>query len=909
MSAANETESELLTREEIGRLPDPCKGALVARSLMRVEPVSGLNGDFSFWGENALEHVRALHVGISRLAGESAHASVGNPIARRYFDIAADACGEAVKEAGILAESTLDHLVRASANGARDVAAVAEKALRFEALTAIEFSAVASREKSSAHMAALDDFNWLERRLLEKYERPPQLELFERPLWCGKSQPDGWGMVVSNWGRALDSLKSSIVSSYYEDHMRAIKGGGIDWGKARTEIDAWMAEREAKDAPPIETKKAAPRKKAAAKKKASKKKISKSTGSTAKKDVSGAGEGDGTGSGAGSADGAGEGDGTGRGAGTTGEGVGAEMLADEAQGFSHSSDYDGGRPSAIKDSPSEIDLLGRENLAATLAEMFDSEEQATPFTVALLGDWGAGKSSVMKLVKAQLNHAEKPSAVYDRNHEFVCAEFNAWEYEHTDNIRAGLAQEVVNGLTSGLGRWDKLKLSWEFARKENSGALYKSLAGLALAALPMIAAFGKGVFGLFYESGFRIPIELSTGAFVGVGVGVYFYKHLKSLLDHPMATELSTYLKLPSYGEHLGTIPVIKRHLKTLCGLRVGRQRDSGGPSAKPRRLIVFVDDLDRCGRKAITETLDAIRLVMDLDDVIVMLMIDYRIALKAVAEDYASLSDRRRNKFAIARDYLGKIVQLPIRLPSTEVGALEAFIDKRLFPQAGKASTGPLAPETEVEVEAADVDSEAGSRKESSEPIALDNEAFEYVPHRDEIDAKKARQNQAELKAEMRDTAADLKLFKELAQIFKFGNPRKLTRLRNSYRLLKGVALRKAQVSGESVDDRAAESTSARYMTALFWLEFLYDQDSIERARCKAWQAELAEPADAGISAESNRKAREDLKTIVDAAKTQLNKVFPKEPGGDGASSLEHAVEYVRGFVLPFHEGDEDFS
>ena len=65
MSAANEANANPLTREEIRSLSRPAMVALAARCAMRVEPLLGSEGDFHYWGKNALVHVRSIRVAIS----------------------------------------------------------------------------------------------------------------------------------------------------------------------------------------------------------------------------------------------------------------------------------------------------------------------------------------------------------------------------------------------------------------------------------------------------------------------------------------------------------------------------------------------------------------------------------------------------------------------------------------------------------------------------------------------------------------------------------------------------------------------------------------------------------------------------------------------------------------------------
>src|SRR5690606_10825630 len=70
------------------------------------------------------------------------------------------------------------------------------------------------------------------------------------------------------------------------------------------------------------------------------------------------------------------------------------------------------------------------------------------FAIGLFGDWGAGKSSLVNHLKQDVLDLRRAEPVKDRGRTYI-AEFNAWRYEHTDNITAGLAQEVVAGLMAG----------------------------------------------------------------------------------------------------------------------------------------------------------------------------------------------------------------------------------------------------------------------------------------------------------------------------------------------------------------------------------------------------------------------------------------------------------------------------
>ena len=85
-------------------------------------------------------------------------------------------------------------------------------------------------------------------------------------------------------------------------------------------------------------------------------------------------------------------------------------------------------------------------------------------------------------------------------------------------------------------------------------------------------------------------------------------------------------------------------------------------------RLVVFVDDLDRCGPDKTLQSLDAIKVVLDVPGCIFVLGIDSAIIERATAAKYPT--------DAVAqREYLRKIVQLAFHLPALTGIDLKAYL------------------------------------------------------------------------------------------------------------------------------------------------------------------------------------------------------------------------------------------
>ncbi len=128
--------------------------------------------------------------------------------------------------------------------------------------------------------------------------------------------------------------------------------------------------------------------------------------------------------------------------------------------------------------PAEVDdgralQFDFEGVAKTLAELALKPENRTPFTVAVRGGWGRGKTTLLRRAKWFLEH---PQEVTDapglRRVETLW--FNAWKYPDDDTVLAGL-------LGALLGRFRKGKLFDQFKLfvDEYSGSLVKSVLYLA----------------------------------------------------------------------------------------------------------------------------------------------------------------------------------------------------------------------------------------------------------------------------------------------------------------------------------------------------------------------------------------------------------------------------------------------
>jgi len=537
------------------------------------------------------------------------------------------------------------------------------------------------------------------------------------------------------------------------------------------------------------------------------------------------------------------------------------------------------------------DALGREALVKALAAFLDHKEYKGQNTIGLLGHWGAGKSSVLNMLEDALS--ENPKNGFNKpKTKYLTATFNAWAYEHTDNIQAGLAQEVVNGLTKDLGFFQRLKLAREFAKATQPFRYGLSVWGLLVV---WLGALWAGM----SEANLLTWYQAAGGgvlAFVVVA-----WQQTKTVFAHPMAGKLQTYLRLPSFGKHIGQLPVIQQQVKALCKLVLtpNGKGDGNMIMTNDKRLLLMIDDLDRCGEDGIVKTLEAVKLVMDLPNVTTIIAVDHRMALAALAVHYHNLAEKgsERTAHAIARDYLGKILTLPIQLDTPGDAEIGEYLDKVLFMNLEKDSPAVFKPAIssdesnigEPATEAINSQSEEVGNIGSNESADnVEGQVFNVEPDsKQDFDEKVAPKTERESVDEVvKDSKEERDQFAALSKALKITNPRQLKRLHNSYRLLKALDFH--QVGG---DNGVYGAVRERLLAMIFWMEWVSCLD--KKARDKE-EGFMRMPA----YKESSLDGLNFSKSTYDMIKGML---FPHYALDESSDSYDGLKERVKVFMLPF--------
>ncbi|HEU4881897.1 MAG TPA: P-loop NTPase fold protein, partial [Longimicrobium sp.] len=138
------------------------------------------------------------------------------------------------------------------------------------------------------------------------------------------------------------------------------------------------------------------------------------------------------------------------------------------------------------------------------------------------------------------------------------------------------------------------------------------------------------------------------------------------------------------YRQHLGLVSTIRKDFEQLSRLLTGI-RDQGPEDGLPHidRIILYIDDLDRCPEDRVVEVLQAVHLLLAFPLFVVVMGVDSRWLLRSLEDHYAALRGGTAatggERTSTPQNYLEKIFQIPFTLRRMDSGGFERLMDSSL--------------------------------------------------------------------------------------------------------------------------------------------------------------------------------------------------------------------------------------
>jgi sulfur relay (sulfurtransferase) DsrC/TusE family protein len=157
---------------------------------------------------------------------------------------------------------------------------------------------------------------------------------------------------------------------------------------------------------------------------------------------------------------------------------------------------------------------------------------------------------------------------------------------------------------------------------------------------------------------------------------------------------VSDRLQVDDYGKRLGLMQQVKQDLASLSDRLTdwehNREELKKFFPRGPARVVLYIDDLDRCPPDRVVEVLESVQLLLNTKLFIVVLGIDDRYIARALEQVYEGVLKRGGKPSGL--DYLEKIIQIPYRMRPISPSKIDGYL------RAQTKIAKPTAPSTPVE-------------------------------------------------------------------------------------------------------------------------------------------------------------------------------------------------------------------
>jgi len=290
------------------------------------------------------------------------------------------------------------------------------------------------------------------------------------------------------------------------------------------------------------------------------------------------------------------------------------------------------------DNETTEDFLNYE-IHCNLIKEYVTNSDLLPLTIGVFGDWGSGKSSIMRMLEKKLRNDDKVLTIY----------FNSWLFEGYEDAKISLLENILLELSKKENLTDvgKKKLLELLSRVD-----YMKLA------TDGIKKYGKNIIDIFSTGGVFTALE--------AGYSMITNDTIEEITKDGF-NNFDKYIKQEQDNTTKNSIKTFRRDFEELIS---ATDYDS---------VVIFVDDLDRCMPERVIDTLEAIKLFLSVSNTAFVIGADERIIKHSISmhlqlHTFNNNSEYLQNTQQIVTDYIEKLIQIPYRIPKLSPSEIESY-------------------------------------------------------------------------------------------------------------------------------------------------------------------------------------------------------------------------------------------
>jgi hypothetical protein len=273
----------------------------------------------------------------------------------------------------------------------------------------------------------------------------------------------------------------------------------------------------------------------------------------------------------------------------------------------------------------------------------------TPFNIGLFGRWGVGKTTILSLLKQEI----------DKEKQYKTISFNAWKYS---NEPIPLKRKFLLEVSDQTGCQSKrlreaLYLKGQHQIKNVS--LLDTEHNLTEGITKIIKSYFNAIIAFL---ALQMILYIIVNLFTSIKVDIFFNAAITATLLY--ATKI-----IKDYTSNV-TVTKSNVNLESLEQFEKAFKDIIDEVENKCVKIVIFIDDLDRCESKKVIEILEVIKTFMNMKNCIYVVACDDIIIRKALLEQ--GISDN---------SYIDKIFQMSLAIPPFRYENIKNYA-KNLFSQ-----------------------------------------------------------------------------------------------------------------------------------------------------------------------------------------------------------------------------------
>lgn len=292
-------------------------------------------------------------------------------------------------------------------------------------------------------------------------------------------------------------------------------------------------------------------------------------------------------------------------------------------------------------------------VAQEFANIIDNLEDNKGQMLGVFGSWGRGKTFFVDCVKDEFKRAEGDKE------DYINVTFNAWKYQETEAIWAYLYEIMLDTYHADGVKENASGFKKKFIARSRSFILNFKRKGYS----KFFGIFFGFIASLIIAYAISSSVKLEFAEYLISAVGVIgliqayllyrrYYQGIKEVLND--------YSSRHSYRPILGLQAEIQEELILLIKHWL-KEKDE-------RRILLFVDDLDRCNEEKIIQIIDALRVMLDdeylVKKLIIIVAVDELLLERAIKLKYHDF-DVDKEKKNLVQEYMDKLFISGIKFPS----------------------------------------------------------------------------------------------------------------------------------------------------------------------------------------------------------------------------------------------------